>query len=299
MTQVDPLQYKISSKTKILNLARRLFMLPIAENWLAKRTSNKKASSFWCKLIPPEYLYHRNSYRTIKVNDATLRLNISNVVDHAAFWGYEDKAASFFLSQLHREHTVIDIGANIGIFSTYAAIRSNRVISIEPDIRNFSRLEENLALNNITNATALNVGLGCRAGKKRLYRVVESNPGMNRVMDKEIDAPYTEIQIETLDRIIENLNISKIDIVKIDTEGYEMNILNGAINCLEKFKPSMMLEIDDRLLRLQSSSTLEILHFLKGRGYDIYDITNERIIMDLSIQMPVHFDIWCSVSRFN
>jgi len=117
---------------------------------------------------------------------------------------------------------------------------------------------------------------------------------MNRIMDGELDLPYNEIQIETLDSITQTLNISKIDVIKIDTEGYEMNILKGANYCIDKFKPAMMLEVDNSLLQAQSSSSVELLGFIKEKGYDIYDITNGKTINNLDGRIPSHFDVWCS-----
>src|SRR4030095_4821961 len=114
MPQKISFQYKIPFKTKVLNVGRRLFKVGIFENWLVKRTVNKEVSSFWCRLIPPEYLYSKNSYRVRKIDGAMYKLDISNVVDHGAFWGFQDKATSFFLSQLNKGHTIFDIGANIG-----------------------------------------------------------------------------------------------------------------------------------------------------------------------------------------
>jgi FkbM family methyltransferase len=292
-------RYRIPFKTKALNIGRRIFMLRIFENWLARRTVNKKVSSFWCKLIPPEYLYPKNSYRVVKINGAMYKLDISNVVDHGAFWGFQDKTISFFLSQFDKRYTIFDVGANIGIISVSAAERSKQVISIEPDKTNFARLTENLGLNNITNVTTLNIGLGSRKEVKKLYKVVESNPGMNRIIDGELDLPYNEIQIETLDSIAQTLNISKIDVIKIDTEGYEMNILKGSNYCIDKFKPAMMLEVDNSLLQAQSSSAVELLSFIKEKGYNIYDIINEKAIDKLDGQIPSHFDVWCSPMETN
>jgi len=294
MSQNTIFHYRIPFKTRVLNIGRRIFMLRIFENWLVKRTVGRRVSSFWCRLIPPEYLYPKNSYRVIKINGVTYKLDISNVVDHAAFWGFQDKATSFFLSQLRKGYTIFDVGANIGIISVTAAGQSKQVVSIEPDKTNFARLIENLRLNNISNVTTLNIGLGSRKEVKKLYKVVESNPGMNRIMDEELDVPYNEIQIETLDSVAQSLGISKIDIIKIDTEGYEMNILKGSNYCIDKFKPAMMLEVDNSLLQAQSSSSLELLGFIKEKGYDIYDITNGKTINNLDGRIPSHFDVWCS-----
>jgi len=294
MSEEVSFRYRVPLKTKILNIGRRIFMLRIFENWLVKRTLNKRVSSFWCRLIPPEYLYPKNSYRVSKIDGAIYKLDISNVVDHGAFWGYQDKATSFFLSRLNKGHTIFDIGANIGIISVNAAARSKQVVSIEPDKMNFDRLTENLRLNNTTNVTTLNIGLGSRKEVKKLYQVVESNPGMNRIIDRELHLPYNEIQIETLDSIAQTLNISKIDVIKIDTEGYEMNILKGSNYCIDKFKPAMMLEVDNSLLQAQSSSAVELLGFIREKGYNIYDITNGKTINNLDDRIPSHFDVWCS-----
>jgi len=294
MSQNTIFHYRIPFKTRVLNIGRRIFMLRIFENWLVKRTVGRRVSSFWCRLIPPEYLYPKNSYRVIKINGVTYKLDISNVVDHAAFWGFQDKATSFFLSQLRKGYTIFDVGANIGIISVTAAGQSKQVVSIEPDKTNFARLIENLRLNNISNVTTLNIGLGSRKEVKKLYKVVESNPGMNRIMDEELDVPYNEIQIETLDSVAQSLGISKIDIIKIDTEGYEMNILKGSNYCIDKFKPAMMLEVDNSLLQTQSSSAVELLGFIKEKGYNIYDITNGKTINNLDGRIPSHFDVWCS-----
>ena len=294
MPQSIPFRYKVPLKTKILNVGRRLFMVRTLEKWLTKKTVNKRVSSFWSKLVPPEYLYPKSSYRVVKINGATYKLDISNAVDHVAFWGFQDKTKSFFLSHLNKGYTVVDVGANIGIISVDAAERSKQVISIEPDKTNFGRLTENLRLNNITNVTTLNVGLGSKKEIKKLYKVVESNPGMNRIIDQELDLPYTEIQIETLDNIAEALNVLKIDVIKIDTEGYEMNILKGSNSCIDKFKPALMLEVDNSLLQAQSSSAVELLNFISSKGYKIYDITNGKTIESFESGIPAHFDIWCS-----
>ena len=89
------------------------------------------------------------------------------------------------------------------------------------------------------------------------------------------------------------MNVSKIDVIKIDTEGYEMNVLKGSNSCIDTFRPAMMLEVDNSLLQAQSSSASELLNFIKGKGYDIYDITNEKSIEVFEIGLPSHFDIWC------
>jgi hypothetical protein len=70
--------------------------------------------------------------------------------------------------------------------------------------------------------------------------------------------------------------------------------LKGSNYCIDKFKPAMMLEVDNSLLQTQSSSAVELLGFIKEKGYNIYDITNGKTINNLDDRIPSHFDVWCS-----
>jgi hypothetical protein len=88
---------------------------------------------------------------------------------------------------------------------------------------------------------------------------------------------------------------SKIDLVKVDIEGYEYEWLLGAEKTLSKYKPTLFIELDDNNLKQQNSSALLLVVKLKEFGYTIFD---DRI--DISNQVDFdncHFDISCFYNK--
>lgn len=264
---------KVSLKTFLFNRIRSVFKLPFLEKVIVI-SAIKNGSSFIKKLIPPEYLYPNPTWRKVVRNDINYHLNISNSVDHAIYFGYKDQAAENFIKMFNEDSVVFDIGANIGATSLPYAKKcfKGRVYSYEPDQTNYKRLVENINLNQLQNVQAINIGLGDKEEEVKLYCVSDTNPGMNRVLKQEnVDFNYTIIKIRTLDfELFERLKLSKVDAVKIDVEGFETNVLNGAAKTLLTFKPKLFIELIDSNLRENGSSASEIVNKLIDYGYDIF-----------------------------
>lgn len=147
-----------------------------------------------------------------------------------AFFLGVDEAYEPGLSALLRETkgTVVDVGANIGFITVRAARTASRVIAIEPHPTRFRYLERNVALNGLTNVTCMNCAVGAGEGELALYDVdptlgprpldVSATPGRGRCH---------RVPLRTLDSLVEEANL-----VKIDVEGYEAEVLRGANNLL-------------------------------------------------------------------
>lgn len=138
---------------------------------------------------------------------------------------------------------VIDAGANIGVFSTFAAniARQGNVYAFEPTRASFEILQENLKP--YTYATAVQCALGNRTGSTEL--LIESTSGEgNTVSESGISGSYscTEIvPITSIDAFVREHNLQRVDFIKIDTEGFEKEILEGAIETIQKYRPSLAL----------------------------------------------------------
>ncbi len=84
----------------------------------------------------------------------------------------------------------------------------------------------------------------------------------------------------------------KIDFIKIDVEGFEMNVLKGALLTIKTFHPSMIIELDDTNLRVQGSTAAELCEYISNLGYSIREHGNN---VDLSpADYGRHMDIYCS-----
>ena len=134
---------------------------------------------------------------------------------------------------------VIDVGAHIGRYTLFAAKRAARVVAIEPDPSNFSLLQANIQLNNLKNVTALNWALSSSRGRRRLYLADRENTGTSSLEAKWVSAPLNrgpknsvEVECVTLDHLVESLGLETIDWLKIDVEGHEVAVLEGAPHAL-------------------------------------------------------------------
>jgi len=140
----------------------------------------------------------------------------------------------------HRKAVFVDIGANVGIYSLYAAFLypSLSIIAIEPDVNNYIELLKNIKLNGFKNIIPMNLAIG-GYNQTSFFKNSSSMPGnSDGKLDKKEGRPLLSITIDYLFRIV-----SKIDFLKIDIDGGEYDAVFGMEENLGKTE-SMLIEID-------------------------------------------------------
>ena len=123
---------------------------------------------------------------------------------------------------------MVDIGANIGTFSTYAATvcRASRVLSFEPFPDNYRMLCKNVNENKLNNVTCVNQAVAGSRGRRTT--VLDSLvPGSHSLVLNSSEAKI-EVECRTLDDIFERFSLAKIDYLKMDCEGAEYEIFENA-----------------------------------------------------------------------
>ncbi len=193
---------------------------------------------------------------------------------------FEYRTFEKFESNIKKGDIVLDIGANIGLFSLFSSQlvgETGRVISFEPNKKTFGVLERNLRLNQVNNVSAYNLALS-----KEKSKLILTNPKSN-VDDNNSDS-YNRISFDPismveedecivdaikLDTLIESKNlIGKIDFIKIDIEGAEKFCFEGAIKSLSQEKrPIIIMESFDPHSLKFGVSTFDTLLFLSQFGY--------------------------------
>ena len=137
--------------------------------------------------------------------------------------------------------SVVDVGAHIGSTAVWWALacRARRVVAIEPDPGSFGLLHDNIALNGLSGTvTPLQVAVGSACGKaERTY----SEPG-NSGGSQYRPSPSGGIDIVTLDSLVHSGIIDSADVLKIDVEGYECAVLDGAADFFRRFSPVVLAE---------------------------------------------------------
>jgi FkbM family methyltransferase len=184
------------------------------------------------------------------------------------------------LLDLRRAHfgegvVAVDCGANIGVHSIEWAKRMTgwgSVIAIEAQERIFYALAGNIALNNCFNARAIHAAVGAADGTMRVptpdylspasfgsleLRRSETNEFIGQVIDYSEDK-LTEIRALALD----SLGLARIDLIKLDIEGMELEALDGARQSIARFMPIVIVE------QIKADKG-QLVAFLAAAGYRI------------------------------
>jgi FkbM family methyltransferase len=275
-------------KTTIKNL----FKIPLLENWIVKKTQNKQYGNFYVRLLPPNKAYPKNSWRNAERQGIKYHLDISDYMEYTLYFGIQTEPREKLYNLINDKMTIIDIGTNIGeTLLNFAKINQNGInYGFEPVPYLYQRATKNIELNNFKNIILNNVALSDEKGSL-FFQIPNNNNSGGISMNKENNGK--EVKAITLDDFVNENQISQIDFIKIDVEGFEMNVLKGAKKVLEKFKPTMFIELDDQNLKKQKSSAKEVVTFLIQKNYTIQHAENKQIINENFNFTNTHFDIIC------
>ena len=223
----------------------------------ASQTLVGKILKFPLSLIPPEAEVH--------ILSGPLRGKkwIVGAASHACWAGiYEAGRLRTFSDAISPGATVYDVGANVGIFSLLAAVKagpSGLVYAFEPVERNLAFLRRHMRLNQVRNCVILEAAVSDTAGIRR-FSTAAWEPSMGRL------APDGEIEVSTvtLDNCIYGESgFRHPDVLKIDVEGAECAVLEGAGRSISEFHPVVFVEVHG----IQQHAYCRT--FLLARGYRI------------------------------
>ena len=203
-------------------------------------------------------------------NDHSLCLYVSGTFEPNEFC---------FLGQILKPGmTVLDVGANEGLYTLFSARRvgpAGRVVAFEPSSRERRKLEHNVARNRLGNVTIVPCAVGSSEGTAALQIASGVHSGHNTlgalVYDDAPAAGVEHVPVERLDTLIERLGVVTVDVIKIDVEGAELHVLEGARRTLAAHRPILMVEANDEALQAQGASTAALLAFLRNElDYGIF-----------------------------
>ncbi|ADI31996.1 FkbM family methyltransferase [Staphylothermus hellenicus] len=177
-----------------------------------------------------------------------------------------------YLQSLKQDHVFIDVGAHIGLYTIYVAnILRGRVIAIEPNPESYEFLLRNIQLNNLKRVIALNIVAWKEDGRLRLCYTPgdTTRSSVKRIKGQE---RCVSVRARKLDSLLRELNIDRIDLVKIDVEGAEREVLQGMEKILEHYKPRLIVEIWRENLK-------NVLKYLRKLNYS-FTVIPESISSD-------------------
>ncbi|WP_231875920.1 FkbM family methyltransferase [Gluconobacter japonicus] len=173
---------------------------------------------------------------------------------------YNHRETRWISHHLPRGGTFVDIGANMGFFSLYAAQRDARVIAIEPNRTLFDRLTTNMALNGLK-ADLFQVAVGDHVGAGLLVQT-NKDFGSGRMGE---DGPGDRVHVRPLLDILYQCDVTAIHVLKIDIEGYEDRAL------LPFFRDAPVTLLPDHIIMEDTESarwTQDVFPVLRRAGYE-------------------------------
>lgn len=184
--------------------------------------------------------------------------------------------------------TFVDVGAHMGHCSLLAATlvgSEGRVVAIEANPEMVQHLSQNIQASG-AGIEVQPVACSDSEGLLEIYVAPRANSGSSSISkaNASLKGPLRKgypVQARTLDAVFKQLNITRVDVLKIDVEGAELQVLNGAKETLASCQPVVVIELDDQLLRAMQSSSTEIHNFLASYGYvpdGTFDDANVRFV---------------------
>jgi FkbM family methyltransferase len=210
---------------------------------------------------------------------------------------YEDATVEFLRRILRPGMNFVDVGANIGLYSTVAASLvqpAGRVLAIEPQEDMCELVGMNARQNGLTNVTVVRTALGRSAGTARLHQLYSSNPSAAtlQLQADETSLSSSDVPIQRLGDLLAKARLGDADlVVKIDVEGAELEVLAGANEYFTTHPPTVILvECVDHHLRRFGASSVDLLTTLHRLGYRVSALRRGRRL-DLDPAVGVDADV--------
>ena len=268
--------------TKAIHFLIRIFNL---ESFIISqfiRTNNEIIK----KLIPLNTGYRHNSIKKV-VRDSTLfELDISDYMQWYIWAGLKDLSWELANKQPQSSCTILDIGANVGAFCLKLGAHlvnnniDSKILAFEPNPYVFKKLSNNLSFNGKIKNTILIEPLGISNKKEQLeFQWNKKNTGGGKfiVEKKGLTKNVELIEVVKIDDYVKEKSISNISFIKIDVEGFEPFVLQGAMQTIKKFKPNIFVEVSPKWWNKNGFSVKEVLQYFEELNYFFYPLINEEI----------------------
>ena len=189
--------------------------------------------------------------------------------------------------------TIIEVGANIGFESLYYARKypDCLIYSYEPGSYAYDTLLRSKAYNHLDNLRVFKLAVGERSGSMEIAAPTASskNKGLGSLnANQDLDDSYVKEQIEIVTLDSHCTSDQRVSVLKIDTQGFEWNVLQGATALIGKHRPVILFEHEDHYHKNALQMRRQMGDFFDRRSYDLYIPTGE-LLRSFDFRNIAHF----------
>jgi FkbM family methyltransferase len=203
--------------------------------------------------------------------------------------GFENPQRRFVERFLQPGMTVLDLGAHHGFYTLVASKRvgaRGKVISFEPSPRERRALRLHLLLNRCRNVEVEELALGDEDTESDLFVVEDYASGCNSLRRPDVQASTStlRVRVSCLDSWLAKRDIGRVDFIKLDVEGAELNVLKGASRLLQREpRPVILAEVQDVRTLPWGYRARDIIDHLVNRGYKWFGLSDGGYVEDLDL----------------
>ena len=202
---------------------------------------------------------------------------------------FEWRERQFLNDYLRSGDIFVDIGANIGLFTLIASFRvgdNGKVYSFEPCLKTFQRLVGNVELNRMNNVKCSQMALSDRPGQIQMNLALDGYDAWNSLAQPTAGSSFATEMVRAVrwdDFVREHNLMGRVNLMKIDVEGWESHVLSGGIETFSRQDaPVLQVEFTDQASQSAGTSCQALYRQLEEFGYRmfLYDEKQKRIIPD-------------------
>ncbi len=236
-----------------------LAKIPYAPMPIRMRMSDEEKIEFWWSYVVPYFDPDRHFFD---------------------YWGHDLGELRFLWQSLKPGMVFLDIGAHHGIFSIVAARRMGAhgtVVAFEPSPREYQRLCLHLRLNRMRSVRTEPLALGSSNCTRQFFQVTSGDTtrgGLQSPASPDLVSTVT-VNAAQLDDYVSQFPMERVDIVKLDVEGAEREVLEGASHVLTVLRPALICEVLDATTQVWGYRAREIVRALQDCNYNWFEFRSD------------------------
>lgn len=217
---------------------------------------------------------------TVRTGTGTFVLDVLSRTEASKIWNgtYDEGDLDFLRAVTPPEGTFVDIGANVGLIfvpMTHHLRAAGRAVAVEPVPLNADRLTRSLELNDIVCSTSVHrTALGAARGSIRMVKEGGATTSGNALPTETGEG--IPVEMTTLDALVEDIGLERLDTIKIDVEGFEVDVFRSGRRTLERFRPVVIGEFNNTLMPGRGVSFHDAWAIFGSLGYRCYSFVGPR-----------------------